>query len=53
MFSASLANAGNARLARRQLAFDILDGWWPDAGENSEHYCQACLRVRAEGANQD
>ncbi|HNQ24573.1 MAG TPA: sugar phosphate nucleotidyltransferase [Phycisphaerae bacterium] len=48
-----ITDVNNAYLARGQLTFDVLEGWWADAGENIEYYYQACLRVRAEGANQD
>ena len=46
-----ITDVNNAYLERGQLAHDVLDGWWADAGEDIEYYYEACQRVRAQGAN--
>ena len=46
-----ITDVNNAYLERGQLAYDVLDGWWADAGEDIEYYYEACQRVRAHGAN--
>ena len=46
-----ITDVNNAYLERGQLAHDVLEGWWADAGENIEYYYAAGDRVRAEGAN--
>lgn len=46
-----ITDVNNAYLERGQLAYDVLDGWWADAGEDIEYYYEACRRVRAQGAN--
>jgi len=46
-----ITDVNNAYLERGQLAYDVLDGWWADAGEDIEYYYEACQCVRAQGAN--
>lgn len=46
-----ITDVNNAYLARGELAFTMLEGWWVDAGENIDYYLSSCQRVAQCGAN--
>ncbi|MBI4880107.1 MAG: NTP transferase domain-containing protein [Planctomycetes bacterium] len=45
-----ITDVNNAYIERGQLTFDVIDGWWTDAG-TFESLFRASERVRAGGAN--
>jgi glucose-1-phosphate thymidylyltransferase len=46
-----VTDLNNAYLARGEMTYDVLDGYWADCGESIEHYLQACNLVERHGAN--
>jgi len=40
-----ITDVNNAYIRRRQMEYDIIDGWWMDAGENHEALLQANIAV--------
>jgi glucose-1-phosphate thymidylyltransferase len=46
-----ITDVNNAYIQRGEMEYQLIDGWWMDAGENAEALLQANLAVaRAEGA---
>lgn len=47
-----ITDVNNAYIERNQMEYEILDGWWMDAGENHEALLEANLTVaRSQGVN--
>lgn len=46
-----ITDLNNAYLARGEMTYDILDGYWADCGESIDHYLDACNLVAKHGAN--
>ncbi|MDA8359881.1 MAG: sugar phosphate nucleotidyltransferase [Actinomycetota bacterium] len=46
-----ITDVNNHYVERGQMAYDVLEGFWGDAGESIEAYYAVNDRVRAEGAN--
>lgn len=46
-----ITDLNNAYLARGEMTYDILDGYWADCGESIDHYLAACNLVAKHGAN--
>ena len=46
-----ITDVNNAYLRRSQLTYNILDGWWQDAGESKEALLDTNIFVRQHGAN--
>ena len=46
-----ITDLNNAYLARGEMTYDILDGYWADCGESIDHYLDACNLVATHGAN--
>lgn len=47
-----ITDVNNAYIQRGQMEYQVVDGWWMDAGENHESLLQANLTVaRSEGAD--
>jgi glucose-1-phosphate thymidylyltransferase len=45
-----ITDVNNAYIERGEMAYEIVDGWWLDAGENHEALLQANLTIaRREG----
>ena len=40
-----ITDVNNAYIERGQMQFEMLEGWWMDAGENHESLLQANLTV--------
>ncbi|HEY5132134.1 MAG TPA: sugar phosphate nucleotidyltransferase, partial [Candidatus Krumholzibacteriaceae bacterium] len=45
-----ITDVNNAYIARQELTWDVLDGWWTDAG-TFESLCRATNLVAETGAN--
>jgi glucose-1-phosphate thymidylyltransferase len=46
-----VTDVNNAYLARRELEYDVLEGWWGDAGESVDSLLTLGMKVREGGAN--
>ena len=47
-----ITDVNNAYIKRSQLAYDVLDGWWADAGASHEKLLETSLLVaQRDGAN--
>jgi glucose-1-phosphate thymidylyltransferase len=46
-----ITDVNNAYIARNELTYSILDGWWGDAGESAESLLDTGNLVRQSGAN--
>ncbi len=46
-----ITDVNNHYIQQGKMAFDCVDGWWADAGENIDFYLESCNRVAAGGAN--
>lgn len=46
-----ITDVNNAYLQRGQLTYNVVDGWWGDAGEDIEFYMKCCNQVAKVGAN--
>ncbi len=46
-----ITDVNNYFIKAGRMAFDKVEGWWADAGENIDFYLQSCLRVSQTGAN--
>ncbi|MFH0952902.1 MAG: sugar phosphate nucleotidyltransferase [Verrucomicrobiota bacterium] len=47
-----ITDVNNAYIRRGQMEFEIVEGWWMDAGENHEALLQANITIaRAQGVN--
>jgi len=46
-----ISDVNNAYLAKGQLSFNVLEGWWLDAGEDIDQYLFCCNHVAQYGAN--
>ena len=40
-----ITDVNNAYIERGEMKYDMLDGWWLDAGENHESLLQASLTI--------
>ena len=43
-----ITDVNNAYIERRQMEYDVLEGWWLDAGENHESLLSASLTIARE-----
>jgi glucose-1-phosphate thymidylyltransferase len=46
-----ITDVNNAFLTKKQLTYDILEGWWMDSGESKDALLAANLLVKESGAN--
>lgn len=46
-----ITDVNNHFIKAGKMAFDKVEGWWADAGENIDFYLQSCIRVSQTGAN--
>jgi glucose-1-phosphate thymidylyltransferase len=46
-----ITDVNNAYVRRNQMTYDVLDGWWGDAGESIEAYLRVNRMVAEYGAN--
>ena len=48
-----ITDVNNAYLKRKQLTFNVLEGWWQDSGESKDALLETNLLVKKSGANKD
>jgi len=46
-----ITDVNNYYIKAGKMAFDKVEGWWADAGENIDFYLESCVRVSQTGAN--
>jgi len=46
-----ITDVNNHYIAEGKMAFDKIEGWWADAGEDIDFYLESCNRVAEGGAN--
>ena len=46
-----ITDVNNAYLKKKQLTYDILEGWWQDCGESKDALLEANIFVKRHGAN--
>ncbi len=46
-----ITDVNNAYLRKKQLTYNVLDGWWKDAGESKEALLETNVFVKEQGAN--
>jgi glucose-1-phosphate thymidylyltransferase len=46
-----ITDVNNAYIARGQMTYDVLHGWWTDAGSSADHLLRASRLVAETGAN--
>jgi len=46
-----ITDVNNAYLKKRQLTYNILEGWWQDAGESKDALLETNMFVKSHGAN--
>ena len=46
-----ITDVNNAYLRKKQLTYNILEGWWQDCGESKDALLEANIFVKRHGAN--
>jgi glucose-1-phosphate thymidylyltransferase len=46
-----ITDVNNAYLKKKQLTYNVLDGWWQDCGESKDALLEANIFVKRNGAN--
>jgi glucose-1-phosphate thymidylyltransferase len=46
-----ITDVNNAYIDRGEMEYDVIDGWWGDAGESIDVYYEVIDFVRAHGVN--